>query len=289
LLAHLSSDPELKLSNIQGFNKTKIGDVRPIRVSRAPIRRGTGAAHQDTIRSVLAGNRSAIKTPLTELKLKDLENIVGFGRDHALINAIQSRLEEFDDNGKKAFDAKQQPPFRKPSKNPERAPIIRSVKLLRVQKSGIPVRYGIADNDKMIRADIFTKNNNFYAVPIYVADMVNKELPNKAVTPGVLEEDWIIMDSSYAFLFSLYPNDWVKLRLRKEIREGYYSSLDRSTGAINLWSHDRNPSIGKDGLLRGNGIKNALAIEKYHVDLLGNLYRVHKEERKSICIKNQRK
>ena len=288
LLARLSPDPELKLGKIKGFDKTTITGVRPVRVSRAPKRRGTGSAHKDTIRSVPEGNRSAVKTPLTGLKLKDLKNIVGFGRDHALIDAIRSRLEECDDNGEKAFGPKAEP-LRKTSKDREKAPIIRSVKLSQAQKSGLRVRHGIADNDTMLRADIFTKDNKFYAVPVYVANIVNKELPNKAVVATKLEEDWPIMDGSYTFLFSLYPNDWVRLRLKKEeIREGYYSGLDRGTGSINIWCHDRNRTIGKDGLHRSNGIKTALAIEKYHVDLLGNLYRVHSEERKAIYIKRKR-
>ena len=288
LLARLSPDPELKLGKIKGFDKTTITGVRPVRVSRAPKRRGTGAAHDDTIRSGPEDNKSVVKTPLTKLKRKGLKNIVGFGRDHALIDAIRSRLEEFDDNGKKAFGPEQEP-LRKPSKNQEKAPIIRSVKLSRTQKSGLLVRHGIADNDTMLRADIFTKGNKFYAVPVYVANIVNKELPNKAVVQRKLEKDWPIMDDSCTFLFSLYPNDWVRLRLKKEeIREGYYSHLHRGTGNIDIWCHDRNRTIGKNGLLEGNGIKTALAIEKYHVDLLGNLYRVHSEERKAIYIKRKR-
>lgn len=292
LLAHLSPDPAPKLADIPGFDKTLIADIRPVRVSRAPTRRGMGAAHQDTIRSIREDNQSAIKTPLTELKLKDIENIVGFGRDTKLIEAIRSRLEAFDGDGKKAFDPKQEPlrkPFKDPKKDSKDAPIIRSVKLLTTQKSGLPVRHGIANNDTMLRADIFTKNKKFYAVPVYVADAVKKDLPDKAVAPGEQEENWPVMDNSYTFLFSLYPNDWVTLRLKKEIREGYYASLHRGTASINIWLHDRNRTLGKQGLLEGNGIKIAISIEKYHVDLLGNLYRVYKEERQPIHVKKKRK
>lgn len=287
LLARLSANPKEELDKIQGFDKTLIADVRPIRVSRAPTRRGMGPAHQDTIRSVRGDNKSAIKTPLEKLTLKDLENIVGYGRDTALIEAIRTRLEQFDGDGKKAFDPKQAP-LRKPSKDPAKAPIIRSVKLLSVQRSGLPVRKGIADNDTMLRADIFTKDKKFYAVPVYVADAVRRELPNKAVVANTPESDWSVMDNTYTFLFSLYPNDWVRVRLKKEVREGYYAGLHRGTGNIDIWLHDRNQKSGKLGKLEGNGIKTALAIEKYHVDLLGNLYRVHKEERQPIHIKKKK-
>lgn len=284
LLGRLSPDPAENLCGLPGYEK--IADIRPVRVSRAPTRRSLGAAHQDTIRSVREGGQSAVKTPLTKLTLKNLENIVGFERDTALIEAIRTRLDAFGGDGKKAFDDKQ-PPLRKPSKNQDKAPIIRSVKLLTVQKSGIPIRGGIAKNGDMLRTDIFTRGGRFYAVPVYVADAAKAELPNRAVIASKPEEEWTIMDETYQFLFSLYPNDWVTIRLKNEVREGYYSGLDRSTGNIDLWLHDRNQTQGTKGMLRGNGIKTALAIEKYHVDLLGNLHRVYQETRQPIRLPKQ--
>jgi CRISPR-associated endonuclease Csn1 len=217
-----------------------------------------------------------------------LENIVGYGRDIALIDVIRKRLEAHGGDGKKAFDD-EQPPLRKPSKNAENAPVIRSVKLLTTQKSGLPVRKGIANNGDMLRADIFTKNGKFHIVPVYVADAVKEELPNRAIVAFKPEEEWTLIDDSYRFLFSLYPNDWVTVRLKREVREGYYAGLNRATGNIDIWLHDRNQIMGKKGLLEGNGIKTALAVEKYHVDFLGGLHRVHKEERRPIrCAPDRR-
>lgn len=283
LLARLSSDPLQNLGILPGHDETT--DIRPVRVSRAPTRRGLGSAHQETIRSVREGSQSAVKTPLSALTLKDLENIVGFERDTSLIEAIRTRLEAFGGDGKKAFDAKQ-PSLRKPSKDPDKAPIIRSVKLLATQKSGIPVRGGIANNGAMLRVDIFTKGGKFHAVPVYAADAVKKDLPNRAVIAFKPEEEWTDMDESHQFLFSLHPNDWVCIRYKNApTREGYYSGLNRATGAIDLWLHDRNQTQGKKGLLEGNGIKIAQAVEKYHVDLLGNLHRVYQEERQPIHLK----
>lgn len=287
LLAHLSGDPAQNLGILPGYDEATLATMRPVRVSRAPTRRGLGAAHQETIRSVRSGSQSAVKTPLAALTLKDLENIVGFQRDTALIDAIRTRLEAFGGDGKKAFDDKQ-PPLHKPSKDPARAPVIRSVKLLAVQKSGIPIRGGIANNGAMLRVDIFTKGGRFHAVPVYASDAVKKELPNRSVIAYQPEEQWPIMDESHQFLFSLYPNDWVTVRLKGEIKEGYFSGLDRATGAISLWLHDRNQSVGSSGQWRGIGIKTALAVEKYHVDLLGNLHRVYKEDRQPVHIKQRR-
>lgn len=286
LLARLSPDPALQLNHVPGYDEALRASIQPIRVSRAPTRRGLGAAHQETIRSIgkagklLANGQSAIKTPLSSLTLKDLDNIAE-QRDTALIEAIRERLTAFGGDGKKAFAANQ-PPLRKPSAAGKAAPIIRSVKLLATQKSGIPIRGGIANNGAMLRVDIFTKGGKFHAVPVYVADAVKAELPNRAVIAFKPEEEWAVMDESYQFLFSLHPNDWVTVRLKGETKEGYFSGLDRATGCISLWLHDRNQSVGKDGQWRGIGIKTALAVEKYHVGLLGHLHRVHYEERLPI-------
>jgi CRISPR-associated endonuclease Csn1 len=290
LLAWLSPEPAHGLDGLAHYPTEELEQLRPVRVSRAPTRRGLGAAHQETIRSVgregrlLADGQSAIKTPLASLKLKDLENIAGAEdpRNAAWIAALRERLEQFKGDGAKAFAANQ-PPLTKPSAPGKNAPAIRSVKLLATQKSGVPIRKGIANNGSMLRVDVFSKGGKFYAVPIYVADAARAELPNRAVVAFKPESEWPEMDEAYAFLFSLYPNDWVCLRFKNAPnREGYFSGLNRATGAIDIWVHDRNPSTVKNGLFEGNGMKTALAVEKYHVDLLGNLHRVHTETRQSI-------
>lgn len=93
------------------------------------------------------------------------------------------------------------------------------------------------------------------------------------------------MDDGYDFMFSLHPNDWLSVQLKDEILQGYFSGIDRSTGAVSLWVHDRNMAVGKDGLYRGIGIKTAKSLTKCHVDFLGNLHRVHQEERKPLHTK----
>lgn len=287
LLGRLSSNPAQALEGF--YDDSECVSLKPIRVSRMPTRRGLGVAHQDTIRSVGKNNillekgLSSVKTPLHKLKLKDLENIAGADnpRNEALIGAIRARLEAFNGDGAKAFSP-DQPPLLKPSKDMSKAPVVRSVKLVATQKSGLPVRKGIANNGDMLRVDIFSKSKKYYAVPIYASDVVKNALPNKAATANKPEQDWPELDDSYQFCFSLYPNDWVKVVDKKQTREGYFSGLDRATAAISLWAHDRNKALGKDGLIRSIGIKSALSLEKYHVDLLGNLYKVEAEERKGF-------
>lgn len=284
LKARLSPNPAA-CTPPTSYTETEWQAVKPVRVSRAPTRRGLGAAHQETIRSIgrdgkwLKQGQSAIKTPLATLKKSDLENILGGERDTMLLNAITARMAAFGYDAAKAFA---RPLYKTPDGEPDaagKAPLIRSVKVLATQKSGLPVRGGIANNGNMLRVDIFTKGKRFFAVPVYVSDVTRKTLPNRAVTRDKPENEWDVMDESYTFLFTLYPNDWLEVRQKNEVKEGYFAGLDRSTGNINLWTHDRDQRIGKAGLIRGIGIKTALSLTKYHVDLLGNLHRVRQETR----------
>lgn len=279
LVARLSPAPAERLAKLDHYSEDLLESIQPVRVSRAPTRRGLGAAHQETIRSVkyLEEGKSAVKTPLTSLKLADLPKIAGYEdpRNRPLIEAIEQRLRAHGDDGKHAFKE----PLYKPSAPGKKAPIIRTVSLLDTQKSGIFIRKGIASNGDMLRVDIFTDGKRFHAVPLYVADAVKNELPNRAVVAYKPEEQWTIMDDNYRFMFSLHPNDWVRILLKgDQTFDGYFAGLDRSTGAISLWAHDRNQAVGKDGLMRGIGVKTALAVEKFHVDFLGRIYKVHQEE-----------
>lgn len=282
LKARLSTNPEQQLERINGYAPEVAATVNAIRVSRAPLRRGTGQAHQETIRSAknLEQGISSVRTPLEKIRLKDMDNIVGAHdpRNAELIRVLRQRLETNGDKPDKAFKE----PVYRPSKPGKIAPQIRSVKLSTVQKSGTPVRHGIAKNGDMLRADIFTDGKKYYAVPLYVTDQVKPELPNRAIVAYKAEDQWILMDNRYHFIFTLYANDWLRITLKQQRIEGYYSSLDRSTGAVSVWTHDRNHSIGKDGLIRGVGIKTAVSLEKFHVDLLGRLYPADNETRQPL-------
>lgn len=283
VIARLSPSPAEGLAKLDCYTDEMLKAIQPVRVSRAPRRRGLGEAHEAKIRSAkyLSNNKSSLRKPIEEIKIKDLPNIVGYDdpRNRPLIEAIEQRLRAHGDDGKKAFKE----PLYKPSAPGKQAPLIRTVSLLDTQKSGIPIRGGIANNGDMLRVDIFTDGKRFHAVPLYVADAVKKELPNRAVVSSKLEEEWAVMDEKYSFLFSLHANDWVRVQQKgKETIEGYFAGLDRSTGTISIWSHDRNQSVSKDGLFRGIGIKTALAVEKFHVDFLGRLHKVHQEVRKPL-------
>ncbi len=144
-------------------------------------------------------------------------------------------------------------------------------------KSGLHVRGGLANNGAMLRTDVFIKKNKkgkdeFYLVPIYLSDM-GKELPNKAIVPLKFENDWLQIDDSYFFKFSLYMDDLVKVRKGDKEIFGYFKGTNRSVGSITIEAPDRSvitPSIG---------VKTQDSFQKYLVDPLGNVTEIKKETR----------
>ncbi len=285
LLARLHPDPALQLEHISGYDKERAKAAHPIRVSRAPLRHGLGQAHQETIRSsnrtnaCIPDGKTAIKTPLEKLNLSKVEHIVGYDdpRNEKLIAAIRERLQQHGDDGKKAFKE----PLYKPSKEGKAAPVVRTVNLIdsKVKSdSCTPVRDGLAKNGDMLRVDIFTNGKNFYAVPLYVADVVKAELPNMAVSGG--KSGWLTMNHNYQFLFSLYPNDFIRIQKTKdEFIEGYYNRFDiDGAGRIVMFPHDQRV---EEKAIRP-GILTTLNIQKFHVDMLGRLYPVKQETRQPL-------
>jgi len=265
-----------------------LASVRPIFVSRAPQRRNGGAAHKDTIygqpERLKAQGGVTQKVPLASLKLADLDKLIDPHRNEKFYAAIRARLEAHGGKGDKAFPPDN--PLRKPDRdgNPT-GPVVRTVKMVIEKLSGIPVRGGIAKNDTMLRVDVFRhkKDGKFHLVPVYVHHAVAKELPNRAIVAFKDEAEWTLIDEqNFDFLFSLHPNDFVRVTMRQEILSGYFSGCDRSTGNVGLWVHDRNSSVGKDGFIR-TGVKTAVALEKFHVDVLGNLYPALLEERRGLA------
>lgn len=162
-------------------------------------------------------------------------------------------------------------------------PIVRTVTMVIDKMSGIPVRGGIAKNDTMLRVDVFTKAGRFHLVPVYAHHSVAKALPDRAIVAFKDESEWTQIDDSFDFCFSLYPNDLVQVTLKKESPLGYYAGCDRSTGAISVWAHDRDQGVGKDGLIRGIGVKTALSVAKFNVDVLGNIYPAPPETRRGLA------
>jgi len=283
-------DPALlreEMQRLGTYSEDELQSLRPLFVSRAPQRRNSGAAHKDTIYAqperLKAQGGVTQKVALTSLTLKDLDKLIDPHRNEKLYDAIRSRLEQHGGKGDKAFPASN--PLRKPdcAGNPT-GPIVRGVTMVIDKLSGIPIRGGIAKNDSMVRVDVFAKAGKFHLVPVYVHHTVAKVLPDRAIVQAKDEAEWTLIDDSFEFCFSLHPNDLVQVQQKgKSAILGYYSSCHRGTGNINLWAHDRSLQVGKDGMIEGIGVKTALSIEKFNVDVLGNRYPAPPEKRRDLA------
>jgi CRISPR-associated endonuclease Csn1 len=274
-----------EMKRLGTYSTEELDALHPVFVSRAPQRRNSGAAHKDTIygqpESLKATGGVTQKIALSALSLKDLDKLIDPHRNERLYAAIRKRLEEHGGKGDKAFPAGAE--FRKPDKNGHpTGPIVRTVTMVIDKLSGIPVRGGIAKNDTMLRVDVFSKAGRFHLVPVYVHHKV-AGLPNRAIVAHKDEEEWTLIDESFDWCFSLYPNDLVRITQKKESFFGYYASTHRGTGAISIWAHDRNRSVGKEGFIEGIGVKTALKLEKFEVDILGNIYPARPEPRRGLA------
>ncbi|MDR1451540.1 MAG: type II CRISPR RNA-guided endonuclease Cas9 [Helicobacteraceae bacterium] len=288
LLLRLNEDDPVKLR--EGLIKLGVPDdivnsAKPLFVSRAPQRRNGGAAHKETIYGKSDSDGVVTqKIKLTALKLSDLDNLIDPERNKLLYDAIRERLEATGGKAQEAFAM----PLRKPSKDPLKAPIVRSVTTT-LKLSGIEVRGGIAKNDTMLRLDIFKKGGKFYLIPIYVWHKAADVLPNKAIVIHKDEASWTPIDDSFEFCLSLYPNDLVRVTTKGEPVFGYYSTVDRYSGTIGFHTVDRgNKTSAQDLTVTEEGAfrlsKGQIqAIEKFNVDCLGTIYPADKEPRRGLA------
>lgn len=268
--------------------------VGEIFVSRAPRNKIPGGMHKATIRSPkhLDEGFTTLKTPIQNIKLKDLENMFDKERNIVIYNLLKERLEQFDDNPAKAFAVPVDMPLSEVKKEAGIKPHqIKTIKIISKGTSGICVHNGFADNDSMPRVDVFSKKNKkgkdeFYLVPIYVADFAKGILPNKAIATG--KSGWVEMDGSYEFKFSLFKDNLILINeTGKQIDNKfyYYKGVDIDSARITLINTD---NTNRDTKIRKSA-RSLYSFKKYQVDVLGNYYEVKKEKRQGIKLKNTKK
>lgn len=295
LTMRCSEDPSRVLHEKPLPNYATDEQVASIFVSRMPKHKTKGSAHKETVRKPYEqdGQKYTIsKVPLNSLKLKDgeIENYFNPGSDTLLYEALKERLLSFNGDAKKAFAE----PFHKPKSDGSPGPVVKKVKLKEKATLTVPVQQNtaVANNGSMVRVDVFfIEGEGYYLVPIYVADTIKKELPNRAITRGKEYSQWRVMRDS-DFLFSIYPNDLIRfassapttfslinqsstLAPSKKRNEGfvYYKSTGISTASFKVVNHDNTYQVSS------LGIKTLKCLEKYQVDVLGNISKVGKEKR----------
>jgi len=271
-------------------------NLKDVFVSRAPERKVTGPAHKETIKGVAPSGELIKKVALSSVKLDKDGEIDGYYRkevDMPLYEAIKQRLLAHGNDPKKAWVT----PLVKPNGDGR---VVGKIKIAEKSTISVPVHKGKgrADNDSMVRTDVYFvegKGGGYYLVPIYVADTLRDGLPNKAIVAAKPYEEWPVMEEK-DFLFSLYPNDLIRLKHKKmlplnlnkknksgilaakiEIQEEYfyYKGVNISSGAITAINHDN--SYYFEG-----GAKTLLAFEKWEVGMLGDTSKVGKEELKDF-------
>ncbi|MCL1883174.1 MAG: type II CRISPR RNA-guided endonuclease Cas9 [Defluviitaleaceae bacterium] len=275
--------------NPMPYPDDELSALKPVFVSRMPSRKVSGAAHKETIKGITSEGEQVKKTPLTALKLDKHGEIPNYYKpesDKLLYSALKEHLHKHGGDAKNAFAND----FYMPNRDEKNKRVVRRVKTVD-NKSGIAVHGGIAENDEMVRVDVFhVADDGFYLVPIYVADTIDSRLPNKAIVAN--KKPWKEMRDE-DFIFSLYPNDLIfikgkgsmefktpKTRKKSSLDATklyedafvYYKGADRSTGAISIINHDNSYE-------NRVGVKTLLIFEKYQVDMLGNISKVTHETR----------
>lgn len=310
-----------KLGN---YTEADLALIKPLFVSRAPQRRNSGAAHKETIygqtERLAKTNSVTQKVAVENLSLKDLGELVDGVRENCklidphrnekLYAAIAKWLKGKDEREKRAKEIEaslgrgkekrqmteqEQAEIvrlralpRKPTKDGSLGPEVRTVTMVIDKLSGIPIRKGVAKNDTMLRVDVFTKAGKYYLVPIYVHHAVAKALPNRASTANTPRDEWTLIDETYDFSFTLYPNDLIRLKNRDSEFFGYFVGVGVATASLSIKSHDNNSAIASGKSWQGQwvnlGVKTGIEkFEKFNVDVLGSIYPAPKEERRGLA------
>ena len=299
LVARLSASAQEECERLSHYTLEMIDCVKPVWVSRAVNRLGKGALHKRTIstKKYLSQSLTTKKIPLTELKLchlgvdrrKSVEDKTGLmvGLDGPLnaplVEALIERLKSNGDEPDKAFAT----PFYKPNAKgavTAKSPIVRSVKIYEVCKGGFEVNNGIAANGTIVRVDIFLKKGKYYCVPLYQCDRRKslEELPKHAANLKPRSE-WDLMDETFDFVFSLYPNDMIELKTKKQTYRGYFAGVNVTGGKIDIMSHARFSNEGKEGLWRNLGVKvGVTSFKKFTVSVLGDVFEAPQEIRRGL-------
>ena len=299
--------PEEKLSLAKmGYDDDEIKNAKPIFVSRMKTVKHTGPIHQETLMSTREYHKTKrlIKTvSISKLKICDIIEPIALKGDKYPEKSIENYYRPEDDRLlylklKEHLIEKGAIPegieFYKPRKDGTNGPLVKTVKVYEKATNCVITPNGAAANDTMQRVDVFEKDGKFYLCPIYMADVYAKKLPNKVI---VRDKDWIDIDDTYNFKFSLYKNDLIKITNNKPLKftrnfknekslkpkeiEGkeifaYYNSTGISVASVRILSHDNCYKIDSCG------VKTLTNIEKYYVDIMGKIYKAPKEERKGF-------
>ena len=251
-------------------------------VSRAERRRARGKAHDATIKQVReidGEQRVYIRKDVLKLTAADLD-LIPVPAPYGKIADPRKLRDEMVESLRAWLEAPLAERKKTPPLSPKGDPI-RKVRLLSKDKVAVELNGGTVDRGDMARVDVFRKQNargkwEFYVVPVYPHQIATMDTPPEKYVRGATDEaEWPMLDGSFEFLWSLNPMDWLEIvKSNGEAVEGYYRSLDRATGAINL-----SPPHTKDAMIRSIGVKTLSSFRKFRIDRLGRKSEVLREVR----------
>ena len=267
-----------ELRGLDNYDEDFRLSIKPIFVSRMPRRKATAQAHKETIRSpkIKDNDQRTVRMPLNKVKRKDVENSVLKESDKWLYDKLLERLDAHDNNPEKAFAEPVYKNDKKFDKNGKQLSPVSNIKVYSTQPSGFYINNGKAfvNNGSMVRLDVYQKPNKkgkieHFFVPVYAHQVgKNKPAPTK-ILPA--PKGFTDVDETFNKVCSLYPNDYVRIYLKNEIREGYYVKYNVANGAMQLLPNYA-PGKNQNTFVQVYG-KNAQAIERYDISVLGDNYR----------------
>lgn len=255
-------------SQVEAFRQMVLDKVDSIFVSKPPRKRARGALHEETFGFIDKLDNYKIKFKSRDKKTNKIKYTVF---DYGGENGVQ-----------------------------------KAIGLGKIRQIGTK----IVKNEGMVRVDIFRhkQNGKFYGVPIYAMDFALGILPNKAVVQGKDKEgvikDWLDMDSSYEFCFSLFKDDLILVQ-KKEMEKAewcYFVSFDSTNAQINVEKHNNkfedlsenekllySNATTKEVAGKSIGIQNLKIFEKHQVSPLGEIQKVESMPRQAISLKSSPK
>jgi len=284
-----------------GYDQDDLKDVHKVFVSRMANYKKRGQMYDSTIYSAKFQDTDGyvVRKSIKELKFKngEIENYFRPESDTITYNILKERLKEFGGNAKEAFAE----PIYKTKKDGSRGnPILR----VKVTEKGN--QHLLKDSNKssvgkatQLRIDFFKKKGKYYMVPVYVYDYYKNNLPNKAIKAKTPSSNWIEMDESFEFCFSLYPYELIYVHkdagfsmksvgdelLKKkdksiEVRSRnlkseylYFAGINSANNSSKVFSHDK--SFVDEVSFRGFN-----TIKKCRINFLGRVKVIETNEKR---------
>ena len=226
------------------------------------------------------------KEMLTEIKLGS----AFYHRNRELLEVLQSQLDKFNGDAKKAFAVPFHPPKGKSGK--DRPPIL-SIRLPVTQDVGMLVRGGVAGLGNSITTEVYWTGTNYFFRPRYQAKkeaMFGLEKPPTGAkhlfnlriddpVEVVLSSGEVIPGGGFPGYFVVYEGDG-RMRIRTHDRPGK-SPRKTSQAGENADENDNDeqsektrPDAVKDTSLRRFSTNDIKRLRKFKIDILGNLKEV---------------